>query len=278
MPLSDKPVISVIMPAYNHEKYVEEAIMSVLNQEGVDFELIVINDGSTDKTAEIIELLVKQHGFNYVARANKGLLPTIKDGLKIAKGEFVTILASDDFYIEERLSAAVDLFKGLPPKIVTIFGKAIVVDCDSKVIGNYERFSTPAVTKFYYNELMVSNWICAVTTTHRLSFLRSMQFTEGSKIEDWPILLSAAKKGGVFDSGLRHSFYRMHGFNSMINWSAETKLIQMALVSKGHPPLIAYNNFKLSVRKRELVKSCICLRIVYFIVFLRLLRELRGKL
>lgn len=91
------------MPAYNHEKYVGEAIESVLNQSFTDLELIIINDGSSDRTEKIIktydDLRIK-----YYYQENSGAHNAINRGLSIASGEYISIINSDDVYHPERLN------------------------------------------------------------------------------------------------------------------------------------------------------------------------------
>ena len=71
------PLVSVLMASYNHEKYVEASVRSVMAQKGVAFELIVIDDGSTDSSPEILERLRDELHFTYIHRPNKGLVPTM---------------------------------------------------------------------------------------------------------------------------------------------------------------------------------------------------------
>ena len=70
------PKVSVIIASYNHEPYVEQAVRSVMEQTGVDFELIVIDDGSKDRSPEILKNLSDELGFTYVHRPNKGAVAT----------------------------------------------------------------------------------------------------------------------------------------------------------------------------------------------------------
>lgn len=97
------PAISVIIPSYNHARYIEEAIFSVLNQSFTDFELIVIDDASQDRSWQLIQ------GFTDVRirciqhADNQGAAQTINEGLALAKGKYLTILNSDDSYHFERL-------------------------------------------------------------------------------------------------------------------------------------------------------------------------------
>ena len=97
-----KPLISVVIPAYNHEKFIGAAIESVLNQTLDDFELIIVDDGSTDKTAEIIKGYADKRIF-YVWQENQDAFNTINRGMSMASGLYVSILNSDDIYHVNRL-------------------------------------------------------------------------------------------------------------------------------------------------------------------------------
>lgn len=106
----NSPFVSVIMPAYNHERYVGEAIESVLNQSFSDLELIIINDGSTDETEKII----KGYGdkrIKYYYQDNSGAHNAINRGLSSAKGKYISIINSDDVYHSERLSFLIETAK-----------------------------------------------------------------------------------------------------------------------------------------------------------------------
>ena len=95
------PKVSVIIPLYNHEKYVREAVYSVLEQTFSDFELIIINDGSKDRSEEVIKS-IQDKRIKYFYQENRGAHNTINRGIKLAKGEYITILNSDDVYHTNR--------------------------------------------------------------------------------------------------------------------------------------------------------------------------------
>lgn len=113
---SKTPRVSVIMPAYNVEKYIAEAIESILNQTFVDFELIIINDGSTDDTAKIIKDYAKRDKrIVFINRAdNRGFITTLNECLDVAKGEFVAKMDSDDISLPERLARQVEFLDNNP--------------------------------------------------------------------------------------------------------------------------------------------------------------------
>lgn len=107
---SHSPLISVIIPAYNHEKFIGAAIDSVLEQTVDDFELIVINDGSTDRTGEIVESY-KDFRISYYYQENQDAFNTINRGLTLVKGQFVAILNSDDVYTKDRFAKILEYQK-----------------------------------------------------------------------------------------------------------------------------------------------------------------------
>lgn len=99
-------LVSVVIPAYNHELFVGPAIESVLNQTWQDLELIVIDDGSTDKTGEVVQSY-KDERLSYFFQENQDAFNTINRGLGMAKGDYVAILNSDDIYSTDRLEKMV---------------------------------------------------------------------------------------------------------------------------------------------------------------------------
>lgn len=101
-----QPRISVVIPAYNHERFVGAAVESVLNQTFDDFELIVIDDGSTDRTAEVIKSYDDPR-LSYYFQENQDAYNTINRGLGMAKGAYISILNSDDVYATDRLARLV---------------------------------------------------------------------------------------------------------------------------------------------------------------------------
>jgi glycosyltransferase involved in cell wall biosynthesis len=101
-------MISVIIPAYNHERFIGAAVESVLGQSWIDLELLVIDDGSTDKTAEIVQGYDDPR-LTYLFQENQDAFNTINRGLGLARGEYVAILNSDDVYTLDRLEKLVAL-------------------------------------------------------------------------------------------------------------------------------------------------------------------------
>lgn len=123
--------VSVVIPAYNHERYVGEAIRSVLDQTFRDFELIIINDGSTDRTETEI-LKFKDDRIRYYSQSNRGLSATLNRGIDLARGDYFSFLPSDDLFFPEKIEAQLKEFQTGSPDLGMVFSRQIVVDA----IGN----------------------------------------------------------------------------------------------------------------------------------------------
>jgi glycosyltransferase involved in cell wall biosynthesis len=98
-------LVSVIVPSYNHGRYIGEALRSIWRQTYRDLELIVIDDGSTDGSPGLVERMLAESPIptRFVARENRGAAATINEGMRMARGRYVTVLNSDDLYADDRV-------------------------------------------------------------------------------------------------------------------------------------------------------------------------------
>ena len=104
------PLVSVVMPVYNGEIFIKEAIDSILNQTFTDFEFIIVNDGSTDTTESII-LKIKDARIKYIKQANSGIGSSLHLGCSLAKGKYIARMDADDISFPDRLLKQVEFFK-----------------------------------------------------------------------------------------------------------------------------------------------------------------------
>ena len=132
------PLVSVIIPLYNTEKYIEKAIDSVINQTYQNWQLIVIDDCSTDTSLDIVLDIRKRNNFSNEKmvikrmKKNMGTYVALNIGLKLVKGEYFCILGSDDVYIPEKLQIQIDEFVKNPDYICVI-GKYIRKDLSGNI-------------------------------------------------------------------------------------------------------------------------------------------------
>ncbi|MEX0777515.1 MAG: glycosyltransferase [Phycisphaeraceae bacterium] len=103
--MSNKPLISVVLPVYNGQRYLAAAVSSVLMQSMKDFELIVIDDGSTDGSLAILEGLARRdQRVRLVSRENRGLVATLNEGISLARAPFIARMDADDICLPQRLA------------------------------------------------------------------------------------------------------------------------------------------------------------------------------
>ncbi len=123
-----KPLVSVVMPVYNGEKFVAEAIESILNQTYTDWELIIVNDGSTDNTESVIKKFTQDKRIRYYKHnKNLGQSYAYNKGFFLAKGKYIAIQDSDDISLPHRLEREVEVLEK-HPECKFVFSPAIFID------------------------------------------------------------------------------------------------------------------------------------------------------
>lgn len=133
---NDFGLISIIMAAYNAEKTIEQAINSVLSQTYTNFELLVVNDCSTDRTAELVKsIAAKDSRVRLISNVkNNGVSYTRKHGLEEAKGSWIAILDSDDAWAPEKLEKQID-FQRRTNADLLFTGSAFMVRKGNQSVG-----------------------------------------------------------------------------------------------------------------------------------------------
>lgn len=126
-------LISVIMPSYNAEQYVAQAIESVLAQSFVNFELIIVDDGSTDDSLSILRNYASQDPrIHVLSRANTGISGALNDALAVTRGEYLCRLDADDWYPPDRLEWQSDWLRG-HPEYEAVTGSFAATDPTGKI-------------------------------------------------------------------------------------------------------------------------------------------------
>lgn len=147
--IDKSPLVSVIMPAYNSEKFIIEAINSVVSQTLTDWELLVIDDGSTDDTQRIVaDFAEKDSRIQFlVNEANMGVAKTRNKGLAVCRGQYVALLDSDDYYKPDMLQKMVDCARRTTADIV--YCSYELIDEQGKKVCN--DFIVPEQTDFEHS-------------------------------------------------------------------------------------------------------------------------------
>lgn len=157
--LEENSLVSVIIPTYNNNQTILVAIKSVLEQSYTNFEIIIINDGSTDNTDIIIKQFIKKisdvekEKIIYLTKANSGPSDSRNLGIKKAKGNFIAFLDADDYWYYNKLEIQINYFNRFPDTVLvaTAFGNKRLKDESKYKIITFKKllvrnlFSTPAV-------------------------------------------------------------------------------------------------------------------------------------
>lgn len=123
-----RPAISVLLPVYNNERHLKAAVDSILGQTFGDFEFIIIDDGSTDTSLEILEAYAKQDPrIRLFSRPNAGFCRTLNEGLSHAMGEFIGRMDADDIAMPDRFERQVAYLKD-HPECVLMGGRILLID------------------------------------------------------------------------------------------------------------------------------------------------------
>lgn len=150
-----KNAISVIMPVYNAEKYLAKAISSVLQQTFRDFELIIINDGSTDNSLDIIKSF-NDPRIKLISRENRGIVSTLNEGLEIAKGKYVARMDGDDICEPNRFDEQYN-FLETHPKIGVVVSTVELIDENDESLSIIWPEDREAITEKQIRENMPKN-------------------------------------------------------------------------------------------------------------------------
>ncbi len=241
--IKENDLISVLIPAYNHEKYIQESIKSVLDQTYKNIELIVIDDGSTDSTwnkiTEMKELCEKKlHRVLFLTRENKGVCETLNELLANACGKYIAFLASDDRY---RPNALEVLHNFLAQNrdyalavgnngIIDENGQQVFYDADGKNTVIQEETAFKTLSEYLqkithidfkserfglYEEFRNHNYVPNGYLIRKNIFKRTGYYTKKAPLDDWYIFLQISKysKMKYVDEVLLD--YRNHSGNTM---------------------------------------------------------------
>lgn len=243
-------LISVIIPAYNHSQYVQEAIKSVLDQTYSNIELIVIDDGSNDETwLKINEMrgLCEQRFKRVVfeTQKNKGICLTLNKLLDLSKGEYIQLCASDDKLSPDAIHILYD-FLSVNPAYALAVGKNLFMDAHSVVcywdkhrnnVYKIEEAKYPNFTSYLentidfetnafgsYESLLPVNYIPNGYLIRKNIFEKIGYFTPEAPLEDYWLMLQIAKYAKMKYIDLVTFYYRWHGANTA---SQDNKMMLM---------------------------------------------------
>ncbi len=183
----ENDLVSVIMPIYNAEMHVTEAINSVLDQSHYNLELISVDDASTDDSFKIISAL-EDHRLKCIRlETNSGAGKARNEGIRLAKGRFIAFIDADDLWLKEKLTKQIEFMKDMD--IALSYTDYFLMDEESELT---HRVSSPPSVDF--RTMRKNNYIGCLTAMYDTTKLGKVYMPERRKRQDWALWLEILRK------------------------------------------------------------------------------------
>ena len=187
-------LISVVIPAFNADRFVESAVRSIMNQTETDLEIIVVNDASTDRTADILsDLKNEDKRILVITRpANGGITAALNDGLGVARGQFIARMDADDIALPDRLERQLEFLK-LHPKIgLCGTGRVIIDERDNVISAPPTLAGSTRIKRIlkYSSPVAHPTWMIRTSIVRALGGYRNL-----APAEDYDFILRVVESG-----------------------------------------------------------------------------------
>lgn len=209
------PLVTVIMPCYNHEQYVERAVMSVIEQSYQAVQLVVIDDGSRDASVKRLKALSERFSFTLICQENRGVCKTLNRAIReAAHGEFIALLASDDFWHRDKLRLQMDELKRRSESEFC-FSQAIEFSNEENPESGV-LFPKRCLVGRVLNQVFIRQHVPAGTMLFsRRLYDQLGGFDENLKEEDWDFVIRCAAATTFAAVNVPLLYYRSHQGNTM---------------------------------------------------------------
>ncbi|MCX2743399.1 glycosyltransferase family 2 protein [Mangrovivirga sp. M17] len=208
-------LVSIITPFYNSEKFLLESIQSVLNQEYDNWELILVNDGSTDRSKEIALSFIDPR-IKYFEQSNRGVASARNVGLKVMSGDYFCFLDADDVFTPNSLASRLKIFKE-NPDLAFVDGVGIKTDLNLNEIDQFN----PSFRGNPFKELVQLTGSCFFGQTWLIKRDPNHTYEFNSELthsEDLLFFMELSKNGGLYDfTDEKIFFYRTSPKSAMSN-------------------------------------------------------------
>jgi len=205
------PKVTVLIAVYNGERFLREALDSVLAQTFTDFELLVVNDGSTDETATILESYSDGRIRIITNRRNIGVVGSLRRGLNYARGEYIARIDADDIALPERLEKQVE-YLDLHPEVGMVSSRCLVIDGDGRLVSS----SSAQTPEEIYYLLAFHDPIYNPTVTFRKALVLSLGgYGDDSvnRVEDYDLWVRISRRAKIVELDEILAQYRIHSAN-----------------------------------------------------------------
>lgn len=216
------PEVSIIVPSYNRAEFLEATLASIQNQSFKDFEVIFVDDGSTDNTEEILRKFCEQDPrFKYFKQENSERAVARSYGLSLANSDLLCLVDSDDIWYPNKLEQQLKVMRE-DPEIVLSYASVNRIDMQGKAIRSKPR-QHRGFSGYVFFDLLMRNFIPSVTPMFRKKAFEAVgkQNTEFIPYEDWDFWLRLSRQGKFFHIKEALGDYRLHPGQSVQNVKAQ---------------------------------------------------------
>lgn len=206
------PLVSIVSPCYNAEKYLVEALNSIAALRYSNIEWIIVDDGSTDNSYALLKALQPTYGYQLYQQPNQGVSAALNHGLHYACGEYVCTPDLDDIMLPDSVTVRLDYLRE-HAEVGVVGALVIYIDSHGQALKTQSRTT---LQRFTFDQLLADARVCgAPTALYRMSALREAGFYDPViKVQDFQITLRIAQLGyEVHSLPVVVTRYRRHGGN-----------------------------------------------------------------
>lgn len=206
--------VFVVVPSYNHARFIERTLRSIFHQTLAPSKLLVIDDGSTDASAAVIEEVLKECPFDceLIARENRGLCRTLNEALDMSHGEYFAYISSDDLWLPDFLKDRLNILSSRPNAVLG-YGPAFVIDEDDNIFdqtGNWGEHADGDATEMLLKPVFPSS----ASVLYRRNVLIDHRWNESADLEDYDLYLRLSRSGEFALDMNALSAWRIHDRNT----------------------------------------------------------------
>jgi len=211
------PLVTIGVALYNHERYIETCLHSLLQQSYPNLQIIVIDDGSKDRSCDIARHYLEQHGqpfdCTFITRPNRGMCHTLNEIAKLATGTYISFVGSDDFWMPNKIADQVAYLEA-HPDITLVHSNSIKVDADGNVLKTIDFSKKINSGNVFAALAQRTGGINAPSHLFRTCVFGEIGYYDPAfSFEDTDFWLRLAKHHEVGFINASHSCYRWHGSN-----------------------------------------------------------------
>ncbi len=222
------PLVSILVPLYNHEGFIEKCLDSIIEDPYPEKEIVVLDDGSPDSSAQVVRAWHERNAarlggrFEFKTRENRGVSRTLNELVSMANGDFIAFVSSDDYLLPGGIAARLDYLRQHPEKMAVVADYVVVDQHEATVhTSGIEALYRARKRYLAHPELityeLIFHWCLAgpVYLFRREIFQILGGYDETLAIEDWDFALRILARNQMGFIDYPAAAYRLHGSNSI---------------------------------------------------------------